>query len=42
MHCTSHFKEAGVMLDVFPEKLNNDVEIALMGKRMPMHAVMEC
>lgn len=26
------FKEAGVMLDVFPEKLNNDVEIALMGK----------
>lgn len=26
------FKEAGVMLDVFPEKKNDDVEIALMGK----------
>lgn len=26
------FKEAGVMLDVFPEKRNEDVEIALMGK----------
>lgn len=26
------FKEAGVMLDVFPEKLNDDVEIALIGK----------
>ena len=26
------FKNSGVMLDVFPEKLNDDVEIALMGK----------
>lgn len=26
------FKEAGVMLDVFPEKINDDVEIALIGK----------
>ena len=26
------FKEAGVMLDVFPEKRNDDVEIALIGK----------
>ncbi|MDO5403006.1 MAG: hypothetical protein Q4F11_06160 [Eubacteriales bacterium] len=26
------FKEAGVMLDVFPDKLNDDVEMALIGK----------
>lgn len=36
------FKESGAMLDVFPDKYDEDVEIALNAKQMDIQDAMVC